>query len=63
MRRVQTPTLILWGKQDMALSHEMVEPSLELCDVGRSVMFEDATHWVQHDKADEVNKYLIEFFR
>lgn len=63
MRRVQTPTLILWGKRDLALSHEMVDPSLALCDDGRSIMFEDATHWVQHDKADEVNKYLIGFLR
>jgi pimeloyl-ACP methyl ester carboxylesterase len=62
-RRVQTPTLILWGKRDVALSHEMVEPSLALCEDGRAVMFEDATHWVQHDKADEVNKNLIEFFK
>jgi pimeloyl-ACP methyl ester carboxylesterase len=62
-RRVGTPTLILWGKQDVALNHEMVEPSLALCDDGRAVMFEDATHWVQHEKANEVNKHLIEFLR
>jgi epoxide hydrolase 4 len=62
-RRVGTPTLILWGKRDVAISHEMAEPSLALCDHGRLVMFEDATHWVQHDKADEVNKHLIEFFK
>lgn len=63
LRRVRVPTLILWGKHDVALSHEMVQPSLALCDDGRSVMFEDATHWVQHDKADEVNQHLIEFLR
>jgi pimeloyl-ACP methyl ester carboxylesterase len=62
-RRVNVPTLILWGKNDVALSHEMVEPSLELCDHGRAVLFEKATHWVQHDEADEVNKNLIEFLR
>lgn len=62
-RRVGTPTLILWGKQDVALNHEMVEPSLALCDDGRVVMFEDATHWVQHEKENEVNKHLIEFLR
>jgi epoxide hydrolase 4 len=62
-RRVGTPILILWGKRDVALNHEMVEPSLALCEDGRAVMFEDATHWVQHDKADEVNKHLIDFLR
>jgi pimeloyl-ACP methyl ester carboxylesterase len=41
----------------------MVQPSLELCDHGSAVFFEKATHWVQHDEADEVNKKLIEFLR
>ena len=62
-RRVTVPTLILWGKNDVALSHEMVQPSLDLCDHGSAVFFENATHWVQHDEADEVNKNLIEFLR
>jgi pimeloyl-ACP methyl ester carboxylesterase len=62
-RRVKVPTLILWGRNDVALSHEMVQPSLDLCNMGRSVMFEKATHWVQHDEAEAVNKHLIEFLR
>lgn len=61
-RRVKIPTLMLWGKRDVALSHEMVEPSIALCDQGEAVFFEKATHWVQHDEADEVNKRLIQFF-
>ena len=61
-RRVKVPTLMLWGKRDVALSHEMVEPSIELCEQGEAVLFEKATHWVQHDEADEVNKKLIQFF-
>ncbi len=61
-RRVKAPTLMLWGKRDVALSPEMVEPSIALCDQGEAVLFEKATHWVQHDEADEVNKRLIEFF-
>ncbi|GAB4538489.1 MAG: alpha/beta hydrolase [Anaerolineales bacterium] len=61
-RRVQPPALILWGKRDVALSHEMVQPSLELCEDGRAVFFENATHWVQHDEADAVNEELRKFF-
>jgi len=63
VRRVTVPTLMLWGKRDVALSHEMVEPSIALCDDGKVVLFEKSTHWVQHDEADEVNKNLIEFLR
>jgi len=62
-RRVKVPTLMLWGKRDAALSHEMVEPSIKLCESGQAVLYEKATHWVQHDEADEVNKRLIGFLR
>ena len=61
--RVTVPTLMLWGKQDVALSHRMAQPSIDYCDDGRLVYFEDATHWVQHDAADEVNHLLFEFLR
>lgn len=60
--RVQVPTLVLWGKRDVALSVEMAQESIELCDNGRLVTFENATHWVHHDEAEEVNRQLIEFF-
>ncbi|MBN1665459.1 MAG: alpha/beta hydrolase [Anaerolineales bacterium] len=59
--RIKVPTLMLWGKQDVALSHEMAQPSIDLCDDGKLVFFEDATHWLQHDKADEVNEQLLRF--
>jgi pimeloyl-ACP methyl ester carboxylesterase len=61
--RVSVPTRILWGMNDVALSHEMAKPSAELCDDGELIFFEKATHWVQHDEADAVNKNLIEFLR
>jgi len=60
-RRVMVPTLMLWGKRDLALSVEMVQPSIDLCEHGRFVLFDKATHWVQHDEPDEVNKHLVEF--
>jgi pimeloyl-ACP methyl ester carboxylesterase len=60
--RVHVPTLVLWGKKDVALGSEMAEKSVRLCDNGRLLFFEDATHWVQHDAAAEVNCELISFF-
>lgn len=62
-RRVHVPTMMLWGKHDLALSVEMVQPSMDLCDQGQAVLFARATHWVQHDEPDEVNKRLIGFLR
>ena len=61
-RRVAVPTLILWGKKDVALRHEMAQASLELCDNGQLVFFDNATHWVQHDEAQAVTKNLLAFF-
>jgi pimeloyl-ACP methyl ester carboxylesterase len=40
----------------------MAQRSLELCDDGRLVFYENATHWVQHDEAEEVNRQLLSFF-
>ncbi len=60
---IQVPTLVLWGQQDPHLSYEMAELSVDLCEVGRLVTFEDATHWVMHDKPSEVSHLLIEHFR
>jgi epoxide hydrolase 4 len=60
--RVHVPTLIIWGAKDVALTRDMAQKSVEQCDDARLVMFEDATHWVQHDKPNEVNALLAEFF-
>ena len=60
--RLRLPTLVLWGKRDIALSHEMAQPSIDLCEDGQLIFFENATHWVQHDEAEAVTAYLIGFF-
>jgi pimeloyl-ACP methyl ester carboxylesterase len=61
--RVKVPTLMLWGMQDVALSYRMARLSIDYCEDGRLVFFEDATHWVQHDEAENVTKLLLEFLR
>jgi len=60
--RLRMPVLILWGKQDIALSAEMADASLKFCDQGKLVFFEHASHWLQHDEAPAVNQQLREFF-
>jgi len=61
--RIRVPTLVLWGQQDPHLSYEMAPLSVDLCEDGRLVTFEDATHWVMHDKPREVNCLLLDHFR
>lgn len=60
--RIHVPTLILWGSQDAALEREMAEASLNLCDQGKLVLFQNSGHWVQHDEAPAVSKHLVDFF-
>ncbi|MCU0463349.1 MAG: alpha/beta hydrolase [Anaerolineae bacterium] len=55
------PTLLIWGKNDVALSVDMAQPSIEFCDDGKLVIIEDATHWVQHDAPEQVNGLLLDF--
>ena len=59
--RIRVPTLMIWGANDMALSRRMAQPSIDLCDDGRLVFLEEASHWVQHEEPEAVNRLLLEF--
>ena len=61
--RISVPTLVVWGKLDPYISYEMAPLSADLCDNGRLITFEDATHWVMRDKPEEVSRLLIEHFQ
>ena len=59
---IRVPTLVVWGQQDPHLSYEMAPLSADLCQDCRLVTFDDASHWVLHDKPKEVSRLLIEHF-
>jgi pimeloyl-ACP methyl ester carboxylesterase len=61
--RVTVPTLMIWGARDRFLGRELAQPSIELCDRGRLVFLDDATHWVQHEEPEEVNRLVLDFLR
>jgi pimeloyl-ACP methyl ester carboxylesterase len=60
--RVSVPTLLLWGAKDRFLGRELAEASLDFCDDGRVEIFDEATHWIQHEEPERVNARLVEFF-
>ncbi|MEM6283990.1 MAG: alpha/beta hydrolase [Chloroflexota bacterium] len=60
--RIHVPTLMMWGKQDLALSADMAEPSIDMCDEGKLIFFKNAGHFVQHQRDEKVSQYLLEFF-
>ena len=61
--RILLPTLILWGARDVALQRAMARDSLQHCDQGKLIYFENATHWVQHDEPAAVNAHLLRFLK
>jgi len=59
--RLHMPVRILWGARDAFLSTEMAQASADLCDRVELTLFENATHWVQHEEAEAVSKALLFF--
>jgi pimeloyl-ACP methyl ester carboxylesterase len=61
--RIRVPTLLIWGSRDEHLVREMAQPSIELCDHGSLVYFEEASHWLHHEMADQVNPLISGFLK
>jgi pimeloyl-ACP methyl ester carboxylesterase len=61
--RIRVPTLMIWGAQDIFLDRAMAQPSIDLCDNGRLIFIEKATHWVHHEAARQVNRLLHKFLQ
>lgn len=59
--RVTVPALIIWGEKDLFLHPQMARDSLNYCDNARLEMLPHASHWVQHEAAEDVNQLLLEF--
>lgn len=60
--QIHVKTRLMWGTADRALGVEMAQPSIELCDDGELILVEGASHWVQHEAPDVVNRAIIDFF-
>ncbi len=59
--RIAVPTLLLWGVHDVALERGLAQRSIDLCDDGRLIFFEDATHWVHHEEPERVHAAIVGF--
>ncbi len=58
-QQVESPTLVIWGEQDQALIPEMAPASVDFCETGRLERFPDATHWIPHERPDELTELLL----
>jgi pimeloyl-ACP methyl ester carboxylesterase len=59
--RISTPTLMLWGRRDKFIGPEGAELSRAMCDRGELVMFDENTHWLQHERPEEIARRIVEF--
>lgn len=59
--QIRAPVLLIWGKQDPFLQAGLAKASLEWCSNGHTLLFEDEGHWVQHERADELNAVIVQF--
>jgi len=62
MGRIAVPALIVWGNDDKYGVHDLAERSSALCD-SASIVYLNASHWVQHDDPERVNALLLDFLR
>lgn len=59
---IKAPSLGIWGDQDMALCEDQVTRSADYVDGGWTYeRIRGASHWVQIDRADDVNRILLAF--
>jgi epoxide hydrolase 4 len=61
LRRVDIPTLIIWGDQDRYLGRELAEPDSAWVPDVRVERISEASHWLQADAPERVNQLMLDF--
>jgi len=62
--KIKSPTLVIWGEQDVALSKELTVGMDEFVDAPYSIKYvPNCGHWVQLEEPELVNKYILEFLK
>jgi pimeloyl-ACP methyl ester carboxylesterase len=61
--RVSADTLVVWGEQDPALGVELLEGLERVAPRVRVHRIPYASHWVQNEAPDDVNRAMIDFLR
>ena len=61
--KVNVPTLILWAENDMLFPTSAAEKLHHNIKGSILKTISECGHWLQEEKPDEVNKYILEFLR
>lgn len=58
------PTLLVWGEHDVTCTpNYLIEKFVDGYSNRSKVVVQDAGHWVQYEKVEQVNQLLIEWFK
>ncbi|VDI79820.1 Hypothetical predicted protein [Mytilus galloprovincialis] len=60
---IETPTLVIWGCKDTALNKDLAALPAKFVPTLTVKYVEDASHWVQTDSPEEVNKLMREWLK
>jgi len=61
-RKIEAPTLVIWGEQDIALTKELTYAMKDLFEHEFEIKYvPDSGHWVQQEKPELVNRLIREF--
>lgn len=60
--RIKVPVLLIWGNQERFFIKEAVDDSLAICE--EAVLCKTkGSHWLQHEKPEELNKQILNYIR
>ena len=59
----QVPVMLIWGTRDGALTKGMAESSRKYAKDFQLEFIDGASHWVQQDEPEIVNKLMKEFLK
>ncbi len=61
--RIEAPTLLIWGEQDIALGIELTTGLERWVNDIQIKRIPDSGHWVQQEQTEKVNQYMLEFLQ
>jgi pimeloyl-ACP methyl ester carboxylesterase len=59
--RIRMPVRVIWGHRDAFLEKGLAEAGASLCDKAEVIHLPEASHWLQHEEPETVNRLLLKF--
>ncbi len=60
---IDTPLLILWGRDDAFLAAQLATDCKQLCSQVRVEFLDDASHWLVHEQPEKINQAIAGYLQ